>query len=130
MKETLAHFKKLAMSVMVATTLALSTTAASAADRSLNVYNWSDYVDNDVLKEFTEKTGIKVNYDVFDTNELLETKLLAGASGYDLVVPSANFLGRQIEAGVFQKLDKSKIPNLSNSWDMINERIAAYDPGN
>lgn len=131
MKKTLSHFKKLAVSVMVATTLALSVSTANAAEeRSLNIYNWSDYIDNDVLKEFTEKTGIKVNYDVFDTNELLETKLLAGASGYDLVVPSANFLGRQIEAGVFQKLDKTKIPNLSHAWDMVSERIAAYDPGN
>ena len=130
MKETLAHFKKLAVSVILASTLALSASVATAEERSLNVYNWSDYIDNEVLKEFTEKTGIKVNYDVFDTNELLETKLLAGSSGYDLVVPSANFLGRQIQAGVFQKLDKSKIPNLSNTWDMINERLAAYDPGN
>lgn len=130
MKITMAHFKKMAVSTMIATALTLSAPLANAADRTLNVYNWSDYIDNDVLKEFTDKTGIKVNYDVFDTNELLETKLLAGSSGYDLVVPSANFLGRQIEAGVFQKLDKSKIPNLSNAWDMINERIAAYDPGN
>ena len=130
MKLTVAHFKQAAMSVMVTAALVLSTTSVQAEDRSLNIYNWSDYIDNDILKEFTEKTGIKVNYDVFDTNELLETKLLAGSSGYDLVVPSANFLGRQIEAGVFQKLDKTKIPNLQYSWDMINERLAAYDPGN
>ncbi|SKA67578.1 putrescine transport system substrate-binding protein [Thiothrix eikelboomii] len=130
MKETFAHFKKLAVSTMVATTLAFSVaTPSTAEERSLNIYNWSDYIDNDVLKEFTEKTGIKVNYDVFDSNELLETKLSAGSSGYDLVVPTANFLARQIEAKIFQKLDKTKLPNLANSWDMVNERVAVYDPG-
>lgn len=103
---------------------------AHAEDRVVNVYNWSDYIDNSVLEEFTKETGIKVVYDVFDSNETLENKLLAGGSGYDVVVPSAHFLERQIQAGVFQKLDKSKLPNLSNMWDMISTRAAAYDPGN
>jgi putrescine transport system substrate-binding protein len=83
-----------------------------------------------VLEEFTKETGIKVVYDVFDSNEVLETKLLAGGSGYDVVVPTGNFLARQIQAGVFQKLDKSKLPNLSNMWDVVSERTAKYDPGN
>lgn len=103
---------------------------AHAEDRVVNVYNWSDYIDESILKDFTKDTGIKVVYDVFDSNELLETKLLAGGSGYDVVVPSATFLARQIQAGVFQKLDKSKLPNLDNMWDMIMQRTARYDPGN
>ena len=83
-----------------------------------------------VLEDFTRETGIKVKYDTFDSNDILETKLLAGRTGYDLVVPTAYFLERQIKAGVFQKLDKGKLPNLANAWDEIAKRLAAYDPGN
>ena len=96
----------------------------------VNVYNWSDYIDESILDDFQAETGIRVVYDVFDSNDILETKLLAGGSGYDVVVPSGNFLSRQIKAGVFQKLDKSKLTNLGNLWDVISERVAAYDPGN
>ncbi|TIP01834.1 MAG: polyamine ABC transporter substrate-binding protein, partial [Mesorhizobium sp.] len=110
--------------------LTLFTAGGHAEDRVVNVYNWSDYIDSSIIDDFTKKTGIKVVYDTFDSNEILETKLLAGGSGYDVVVPSANFLARQIQAGVFQKLDKSKLPNISNMWDVISERTAKYDPGN
>ncbi|NVP55026.1 polyamine ABC transporter substrate-binding protein [Mycoplana rhizolycopersici] len=103
---------------------------AEAQERVVNVYNWSDYIDESILADFTKETGIKVVYDVFDSNETLETKLLAGGTGYDVVVPTGNFLQRQIQAGVFQKLDKSKLPNLSNMWDEVSQRVAAYDPGN
>ncbi|MEM1316768.1 MAG: polyamine ABC transporter substrate-binding protein [Pseudomonadota bacterium] len=103
--------------------------AASAQERTLNVYNWSDYIDEEVLKEFTAETGIKVTYDVFDSNEVLETKLLAGGTGYDVVVPSATFLARQIQAGVFQELDKSKLPNMKNMWQVVTDRTETYDPG-
>ncbi|HWK66373.1 MAG TPA: polyamine ABC transporter substrate-binding protein [Rhizobiaceae bacterium] len=103
---------------------------AGAQEKVVNVYNWSDYIDDSIIQEFTKETGIKVVYDVFDSNDILETKLLAGGSGYDVVVPTGNFLSRQIEAGVFQKLDKSKLPNLSNMWDVVSERTAKYDPGN
>ena len=96
----------------------------------VNFYNWSDYIDPTVLEDFTKETGIKVKYDTFDSNDMLETKLLAGRTGYDLVVPTAYFLARQIKAGVFQKLDKSKLPNLGNAWDEIAQRLAVYDPGN
>ncbi|HEY6860228.1 MAG TPA: polyamine ABC transporter substrate-binding protein [Pseudolabrys sp.] len=99
-------------------------------DRVVNVYNWSDYIDAKVLEDFTKETGIKVQYDTFDANETLETKLLAGKSGYDVVVPTAYFLERQIKAGVFQKLDKSKLQNLGNVWADIARRLAVYDPGN
>jgi putrescine transport system substrate-binding protein len=116
---------------LLTATLALGiSSSAWAADRVVNIYNWSDYIDPAILEEFTKETGIKVVYDTFDSNEILETKLLAGGTGYDVVVPTASFLQRQIAAGVFQKLDKSKLPNLSNTWDVINQRIATYDPGN
>ena len=109
----------------------LATTAMSQADESvLNVYNWSDYIDESVIASFEEETGIKVVYDVFDSNEVLETKLLAGGSGYDIVVPTGTFLMRQIQAGVFQPLDKSKLPNIGNMWDVVTARTEAYDPGN
>jgi putrescine transport system substrate-binding protein len=98
--------------------------------RMVYVYNWSDYVDPGVLEDFTRETGIGVQYDTFDSNDTLETKLLAGKSGYDVVVPTAYFLERQIKAGVFQKLDKSKLPNLVNVWPEIARHLASYDPGN
>jgi putrescine transport system substrate-binding protein len=103
---------------------------AVAQQKQVNVFNWSDYIDPTILEDFTKETGIKVKYDVFDSNDILETKLLAGKTGYDVVVPSAHFLGRQIQAGVFQKLDKSKIPNLSGMWPEVTARLAKYDPGN
>ncbi|HMN47196.1 MAG TPA: polyamine ABC transporter substrate-binding protein [Povalibacter sp.] len=96
----------------------------------VNVFNWSDYIDEEVLKKFEQDTGIKVRYDVFDSNEILETRLLSGTSGYDLVVPSAYFLERQIKAGVFRKLDKSQLPNLANVDPDIAQREAAHDPDN
>lgn len=102
---------------------------AVAQEKVVNVYNWSDYIDESVLEEFTKETGIKVRYDVFDSNEVLETKLLAGKTGYDVVVPTGSFLQRQIKAGVFMKLDKSKLPNLQYLWPAITKRLAVYDPG-
>jgi putrescine transport system substrate-binding protein len=104
--------------------------AVAQSPRVVNVYNWSDYIDPKVLEDFTKETGIKVQYDTFDANETLETKLLAGKSGYDVVVPTAYFLERQIKAGVFQKLDKSQLKNLGNVWPDIAKRLAVYDPGN
>jgi len=103
---------------------------APAGERVVNFFNWSDYIEPSVLTDFTAATGIRVQYDTFDSNDILETKLLAGKSGYDVVVPTAYFLQRQIKAGVFQKLDKSKLPNLVNAWDEISRRLAVYDPGN
>jgi putrescine transport system substrate-binding protein len=102
----------------------------AAEDKVLNVYNWSDYIEPGVLTDFTRQTGIKINYDVFDANEVLETKLLTGHTNYDVVVPSAPFLERQIKAGVFRKLDKSRLPNLKNLDPEMMKRIAVYDPGN
>jgi putrescine transport system substrate-binding protein len=104
--------------------------ATAQQHRVVNVYNWSDYVDPSVLDDFSKKTGITVRYDTFDTSDTLEAKLLAGQSGYDVVVPTGYFLAREIAAGIFQKLDKSKLPNLVNAWPEITGRLAAYDPGN
>jgi len=105
-------------------------TAATGGDKSVNVYNWSDYIAEDTNENFEKATGIKVTYDVFDSNEVLETKLLAGSSGYDMVVPTLNFLGRQIQAGVFLPLDKSKIPNYANLDPELMKRLESQDPGN
>jgi len=103
---------------------------ADAEERTVNFYNWSNYIAPGVLEDFTKETGIKVVYDTFDANETLETRLLAGKSGYDVVVPTAYFLQRQIKANVFQKLDTSKLPNLANAWPFVTQHLAAYDPGN
>ena len=103
---------------------------ATDAEKVVNVYNWSDYIDPTVMPAFEKEFGIKVNYDVFDSNEVVETKLLAGKTGYDVVVPSASFMQRQIQAGVFQKLDKSLLPNFKNLDPQINRKIEIMDPGN
>ncbi|HEU4487409.1 MAG TPA: polyamine ABC transporter substrate-binding protein [Povalibacter sp.] len=107
-----------------------SAAAPAEEEKVLHVYNWSDYIAEDTVKNFEEQTGIKVTYDVFDSNDVLETRLLAGNSGFDVVVPSASFLERQIKAGVFQKLDKSQLPNLKNMDPDIMQRVALHDPGN
>ncbi|HSI40334.1 MAG TPA: polyamine ABC transporter substrate-binding protein [Xanthobacteraceae bacterium] len=119
------------LSVLAAGVLAaLAAGSAAAQDKVVNVYNWSDYIDESVLEDFTKETGIKVRYDVFDSNEVLETKLLGGKTGYDVVVPTGSFLQRQIQAGIFLKLDKAKLPNIQYQWPAISERLAVYDPGN
>ncbi len=109
---------------------AATTAAGGDEEKSVNVFNWSDYIAEDTNENFEKKTGIKVTYDVFDSNEILETKLLAGASGYDVVVPTLNFLGRQIQAGVFLPLDKSKLPNMANLDPALMKRLESQDPGN
>lgn len=103
---------------------------AHAADKQVNVYNWSDYIAEDTNANFEKATGIHVVYDVFDSNEVLEAKLLSGASGYDVVVPSNQFLAKQIKAGVFQKLDKSKLPNWKNLNKDLLKSLETADPGN
>jgi putrescine transport system substrate-binding protein len=112
------------------TAQAPAATPAAAEEKVLNVYNWSDYIAEDTIASFEKEFGIKVNYDMFDGNEVLETKLLAGRSGYDVVVPSASFMERQIKAGVFRKLDKSLLPNLKNMDPDIMKQVALHDPGN
>lgn len=109
---------------------AQQTGAAGGEEKVLHVFNWSDYIAEDTIPNFEKQSGIKVTYDVFDSNDVVETRLLAGNSGFDVVVPSASFLERQIKAGVFQKLDKSKIPNLKNMDPDIMQRVALHDPDN
>lgn len=104
--------------------------AAQADDKVLHVYNWSDYIAPDTIANFEKESGIKVVYDVFDSNETLEAKLLAGKSGYDIVVPSNNFLAKQIKAGVYQELDKSKLPNYDNLNKSLLKAVSISDPDN
>ncbi len=108
----------------------LTVPALAQEEPVLNVYNWSDYIAEDTIPNFEAKTGIKVNYDVFDSNEVLEAKLLTGSTGYDVVVPSGSFLERQIQAGLFMKLDKSKLPNFKNLDPQIMKTLEVFDPGN
>ncbi len=115
---------------LLSLTATLAIVAGLASAQEVRVYNWSDYIDEELLTKFEEETGLKLIYDVFDSNEVLETKMLAGGSGYDVVVPTGTFLQRQIAAGAFQQLDKSKLPNIENMWDVIADRTATYDEGN
>ncbi|WP_394560164.1 polyamine ABC transporter substrate-binding protein [Aquipseudomonas alcaligenes] len=119
--------KKLLAAALCGLTLAGT---AQAADRELKVYNWFDYITPETLTKFKQDSGIKLTYDIFDTNEALEAKLLTGNSGYDLVVPSNVFLAKQVEAGVFQKLDRSKLPNWQHLDPQLMKLIEANDPGN
>jgi putrescine transport system substrate-binding protein len=103
---------------------------ASDSERVLNVYNWDTYIEPAVVHDFEQEFGIKVNYDVYDSNELLETKLLIGHTNYDVVVPSGYFLENQIKAGIYQKLDKAALPNLKNLDPEMVRAVGVYDPGN
>jgi putrescine transport system substrate-binding protein len=118
------------LSGLVAGLLMAASVTAVAEEKTLHVYNWSDYIAPDTLANFQKETGIKVVYDVFDSNEVLEGKLMAGSTGFDLVVPSASFLERQLGAGVFQPLDKSKLPNYKNLDPELLKLVAKHDPGN
>ena len=102
--------------LILTTTATIALGAFAAQAQEVRVYNWSDYIDEELLTKFEADTGIKLIYDVFDSNEVLETKMLAGGSGYDVVVPTGTFLQRQIQAGAFQKLDLSKLPNHQYRW--------------
>jgi putrescine transport system substrate-binding protein len=115
-----------------AAALAVLAGAAFAQDEEkvLNIYNWSDYIADDTIANFEKETGIKVRYDIFDNNEILHAKLVAGKTGYDIVVPSSNWALTQMQGGLFRKLDKSQIPNLVNVDPMIAAQLAKIDPGN
>ncbi|WP_157265544.1 polyamine ABC transporter substrate-binding protein [Azohydromonas aeria] len=112
--------------------LALGAGAARAQEEEkvLNVYNWSDYIAEDTIRNFEKETGIRVRYDNFDNNEILHAKLVAGRTGYDIVVPGSHWAKMQIEAGLLRKLDKSQIPNLKNLDPAVQAQLARMDPGN
>ncbi len=126
-----SRFTLVAASLAVAALALMSRPSpAEAQERVVNVYNWTDYVDPKVLEDFTKETGIKVVYDMYDNNEIVETKLLAGKSGYDIVVPSGPFLARLIKAGVFLPMDRARLSNAGAIWPEVAQRLAAHDPGN
>ena len=113
-----------------AAALAFATLAQAAEEKVLNVYNWADYIAPETIKNFEKETGIKVRYDNFDSNEVLHAKLVAGRTGYDVVVPGSHFAKMQIDGGLLMKLDKSKLPNLKNLDPTIQAQLAKLDPGN
>ena len=120
----------LACSLAAAAVLVFSPQARAEEDKVLNVYNWADYIAPDTVKNFEKETGIKVRYDNFDSNEVLHAKLVAGRSGYDVVVPGSHFAKMQIDGGLLMKLDKGKLPNLKNLDPAIQAQLAKLDPGN
>ena len=119
-------------SVVLALGLALAATAALAQEEEkvLNIYNWSDYIAEDTIRNFEKETGIKVRYDNFDNNEILHAKLVAGKTGYDIVVPSSNWAKLQIDGGLLRKLDKGQLPNLKNLDPAVQSQLGRMDPGN
>jgi putrescine transport system substrate-binding protein len=104
--------------------------AAESEEKVLNIYNWSDYLAPDTIPNFEKETGIKVRYDIFDSNEILHAKLIARKTGYDIVVPSSNWAKLQIEGGLYRKLDKAKLTNWKNLDPAILKQMQAFDPGN
>ena len=135
----LKHIKRLkhnlarGLSCMFAATAvaaAVATPAMAQEEKVLNIYNWSDYIADDTINNFEKETGIKVRYDLFDSNEVLHAKLTAGKTGYDIVVPSSNWARLQIDGGLLKELDKSKLPNLANMDPVMQAAVAKVDPGN
>ncbi|ARJ65257.1 spermidine/putrescine ABC transporter substrate-binding protein PotF [Magnetospirillum sp. ME-1] len=123
---------RVSLTAVAVSLIAMVSAAQAAEDKVLNVYNWSDYIAPDTLEKFTAQTGIKVNYDVYDSNEVLQAKLQAGKSGYDVVFPSASpFLANQIKAGIYRKLDRSKLTNYGNLDPQVMVTLnRSADPGN
>jgi putrescine transport system substrate-binding protein len=119
--------KKLGLAA--ALTFALSNTVV-AQEQVLNIYNWSDYINPEAVTQFEKETGIKVNYDVYDSNEVLEAKLMSGSTGYDLVVPTGSFLERHVQAGIYAEIDHSKLTNYANLDTVLAEKISRHDAGN
>jgi len=126
---TRSRFARALVAVGLACT-ACAVGAQAAEPKVLNVYNWSDYIADDTLKNFERETGIKVRYDNYDANEILQAKLMAGKSGYDIVVPSAHFAKTQIQGDLFRKLDRTQLSNWGNLDPALLAKLADIDPGN
>jgi putrescine transport system substrate-binding protein len=122
--------KFVGVALVAASLLAGAGQVAAQEEKVLNIYNWSDYIADDTVKNFEKETGIKVRYDLFDNNEILNSKLVAGKSGYDIVVPTAQWARLQIDGKLLRKLDKSKLTNLKNLDPAIQAKLANIDPGN
>src|ERR1700677_1498442 len=120
----------LAMAMTMAVAAAWGVDSASAEEKRLFIYNWTDFIGRDTIAQFEKETGIKVTYDIYDSEETMDARLLAGSSGYDVVIASTEYFGREINAGVYGPLDKSKLPNWKNLDPRILAIQAAYDPGN
>ena len=119
------------LSAFLLTLLVTGVTSTAALSQELHIYNWSDYIAEDTIANFQKETGIKVTYDVYDSNEVLETKLFSGRSGYDLVFPTARpFAARQLQGNIYQALDKSRIANLANLDPVIMKSLVDLDAGN
>lgn len=121
---------KVVVKTLLSAAVAATVSSVALADGVVRVYNWSDYISEDTLDKFTAATNISVTYDVFDSNEVVEAKVLSGQSGYDIVVPTSDFVARHIIAGAYQKIDKSKIPNWGNLDQELLASLENYDPGN
>ncbi|ATE62184.1 polyamine ABC transporter substrate-binding protein [Thauera sinica] len=119
-----------ALRLLLAVSLAAASLSAGAEEPRLNVYNWNDYIARDTIPSFQKATGIAVKYDLYDSNATLQGKLLTGQSGYDVVYPSVEYAGRQIQAGIFQPLDKARLPNLAHLDPVVLKAVEAADPGN
>ncbi|MCI1192060.1 polyamine ABC transporter substrate-binding protein [Calidifontimicrobium sp. SYSU G02091] len=132
MKLSSVRFRGVRTRLLTVAALALASTVAwsQQEEKVLNIYNWSDYIAPDTIANFEKETGIKVRYDNFDNNEIVHAKLVAGKTGYDIVVPSSNWAKLQLDGGLLQKLDKSKIPNLKNLDPAVQAQLAKMDPGN
>lgn len=122
--------RSLLLTALSAALLGLSTTPALAAGKVLNIYNWSDYIAPETVKNFEKETGIQVRYDVYDSNEVLQAKVLTGRSGYDIVVPTNAFLAKQLQANIYQPIDKNKLPNYKNLDAAVLSQANKFDPGN
>ncbi len=127
---TLTSFRRVATALAAGLSMAFGGALAQEEDKVLNIYNWSDYIAEDTLRNFEKETGIKVRYDNFDNNEIVHAKLVAGKTGYDIVVPSSNWAKLQIDGGLLAKLDKSKIPNMKNLDPAVQKQLQRMDPGN
>jgi putrescine transport system substrate-binding protein len=119
-----------AVALVAGATMPTAVQAQAAEPKVLNIYNWSDYIADDTLRNFEKETGIKVRYDNYDSNEILQAKLIAGKSGYDIVVPGAHFAKTQIQGGLFQKLDRAQLSNFGNLDPALQAKLASIDPGN
>ena len=124
------RLKSLAASLAIVAISVVGSGLAFGQSKVLNIYNWSDYIAEDTIKNFEKETGIKVRYDNYDSNEVLHAKLVAGKTGYDIVVPGSHFAKTQIEGGLLQKLDRSKLTNWGNLDKPLLEQLAKVDPGN